>query len=309
MAHHQALVFTSSLLCLTLGEKGVEYLTECSPHDDKFRLTQKGCQLRNECKMVYFGFCFVLFFCMAMNNEPLLLHPTTFVVLGAVCYTRSFGSKHELNHTPGAANVSNVPSTFLGWLLRCLDIPCGPLHMGLDDLTATHKLHHRAHHPQLQNHRYPDPDAYLIETGWVASAFHCFFESEQSVIRHVVRSRGKQNLVQTLLWIVYKTMVLAVVWYSTRGRNGLYYWLLASRIGNFFSMFAFHKVLHEEIAYTAGIPAWTGCPAVVYEASRILLGQDITNGICYHHVHHADSSIPARFLNDIGCEAIRMKSL
>lgn len=282
MAHQQVIVFFVLLACLEVGEQVVERL---SADPKKTRL---GNRLRDEFKICYFGSAFLLLFFLSCK-EAFLLNDTTFVLLASLSYIRLFGSKHELNH------LSSNTNSLMYIAVRLMDIPCGPLHMGQDDLNETHKLHHMAHNPNNKSkHQYQDPDAYLADAGWLHATANSLLESETSVVRHLLRTNGK-DISRSAFWMTYKTAVLLSVWYFS-GTEKLYLWLAAARLGNFFSMFVFHKVLHSEPAHSIGLAAWVGLPRAMCGLTRVLLGQDITNHACHHGLHHREPEWPAQYL-------------
>eukprot|EP00549_Striatella_unipunctata_P020400 CAMPEP_0118688336 /NCGR_PEP_ID=MMETSP0800-20121206/8864_1 /TAXON_ID=210618 ORGANISM="Striatella unipunctata, Strain CCMP2910" /NCGR_SAMPLE_ID=MMETSP0800 /ASSEMBLY_ACC=CAM_ASM_000638 /LENGTH=173 /DNA_ID=CAMNT_0006585585 /DNA_START=341 /DNA_END=862 /DNA_ORIENTATION=+ len=167
--------------------------------------------------------------------------------------------------------------------------------MGQDDLNDVHKLHHRAHNPVNADKGYSDPDAYMTQPSSIfVGLVQSFFEPETSVIRQVIRVQGK-TAHRSAAWATYKSFQLALVYYLA-GPDRFWEWLLASRVGNWFSMFVFHTLLHYDPIFKKGIQEWTGIPHLVDSASRVVFGHDITCHISNHGSHHSMSHLPAHMI-------------
>lgn len=198
-----------------------------------------------------------------------------FALVGVPAFIRSFNAMHLLSH--------RAPWNPHSWVRRVLFFilaPVGsPLGMGWRELTRAHIDHHRAATVR------EDPDAYLSDGPWWRGLFGAVTQSEQGLVRFVLRHGGVPAV---LARVAFNVVVLsALYWWS--GARGLVAWLVVTRLGNTGAWFTFDWIIHRSWSWDAvsGVSA----PAWFRVAWTVAFGAGNREAILHHRAHHARPSV------------------
>lgn len=274
---HEMLIVGTTLAAMDAVEQFLDNFTERGPVAN----TRTAYIIRDHAKFSYFAVVLLFIYHLFCRDY---LNDLSFSALGIFSFIRLFGCKHEVTHSLHASK----PWWFA---VRLLDIPSSPLQVGFDDLAEIHKLHH-LHHKDPKS--VADPDAYLIDVPWLESAWNCFWDAELATILYTLRTQGK-TFRRTLVGALYKTCILGALWWYG-GNDKFLVYLGTTRTANFLTMFLFHKVLHDGVAYTKGMPYYTPFPTLARWIIRICFGKDILSHVMMHELHHTRGDIHVKFL-------------
>lgn len=224
------------------------------------------------------AFGFTLFFYAVYAAVVLgALNQWLFLAIGPLLVIRSFNALHETFH---------VRKTSLAWM-HWLPIVIGPVQPGYDQYRRSHLSHH-AHQG-----REGDIDAYLVHGTILQALFHAATQPEQALFRYLKHRRFERRL---LLPVFVNASLLATALAVGWGSSAIFY-LAATRVGNTFTWFVFHWVLHRP-AFEGGLgrielPGW-------FRAAWLLsLGSDSLKGSTHHQLHHIYPSVPDRMLPEV----------
>jgi fatty acid desaturase len=229
-----------------------------------------------EYELKAFGFT-AAFYALYVSTALDAISAWPFVVAGPFLLIRSFNALHETFH------AGSVRLDFLRWLA----IVVGPVQFGYDQYRAGHHSHHsHAGSPD-------DIEGYLVRGSLPAALLNAFTQPEQALF-HYLRRRpfdAKLGSVLALNACIYAGM-MALGW----GWAALLYNVVA-RVGNTFTWFTFHWVLHHPRC-TDGL-----APLPLPRALGLLwwatLGPDNLAGSTHHELHHAYPGVPDSRLTEL----------
>jgi hypothetical protein len=209
-----------------------------------------------------------------------------FALFGVSAFIRNFNAMHLLSH--------RAPWNPHSWVRRVLFFVLAPvsspLGMGWRELTRAHLDHHRAATAR------EDPDAYLSDGPWWRGLFGALTQSEQGLVRFVLRHGG---VLAVIARVAFNVVVLATL-YRWGGARGLVAWLAVTRLGNMGAWFTFDWIIHRPWSWDAvgGVSA----PAWFRVAWTVAFGAGNREAILHHRVHHARPSVSDEDLHETAVE-------